>query len=517
MGHKETSCIANEPYNSMEQKPLRVRPALLKRKSLDTSDNTKPSNHRRNKSQQVRFKEDSTSTTSLGCAPLVTEPGENVPLVNGRDERCHNISMCLLANPESQCGLQNIAIQTSPSLRKHFPSFKTKKLIASNPIRQFAKEPSCFLSNGDLSEEEVAAQLSHLRIVEQLEDGFKHVSRHGSVKQTLPKAQSNGPISESSESESVELFEKVPAFTLVPDNKTENTSKGYGNEYSERSHENTSQTLKVTPAKQTKPKHQQGFCHSKQSINEESSPSLKTHIDLNRTASVTPSFNSSVCNHLHSEHQQLENSTKGSESEPRVSDNQAFVPFPNNTGIQTNAETVVATETNTNRLDSSQPCSGIQSISCFPKSEEQCDTNKESKEGNQSQKAHGEFCSLQGKLQTIEESLQSNKEKIKILLNVIQDLEKARALNEGRNFYRTGQDLNNCSTCQSTACIIYSVEYDFRQQEGRFLHILKMLDEVEQSPVLPPVQKPEPDNVIPEKQDFRKKAKKVKKKCFWWI
>lgn len=24
-----------------------------------------------------------------------------------------------------------------------------------------------------------------------------------------------------------------------------------------------------------------------------------------------------------------------------------------------------------------------------------------------------------------------------------------------RNFYRTGQDLNNCSTCQNTACIIY--------------------------------------------------------------
>lgn len=29
------------------------------------------------------------------------------------------------------------------------------------------------------------------------------------------------------------------------------------------------------------------------------------------------------------------------------------------------------------------------------------------------------------------------------------------ALSCRRNFYRTGQDLNNCSTCQNTACIIY--------------------------------------------------------------
>ncbi|OCT87813.1 protein INSYN2B [Xenopus laevis] len=516
MGHKETNCLANEPYDSMEQKPLRVRPALLKRKSLDSADSIKPSNYRRNKSQQVRFKEDSTSTTSLGSTPLITEPSKNTLLLNGREERCHNKSMCLLPNPESQCGPQNIAIQTSPSLRKHFPSFKTKKLIVSNPLKQLATEPNCFLSNGDLSEEEVTSQLSHLRTAGQLDDGFKQVNRHGSVKQKFSKAQSNGPINEGSELEFDETFEKVPAFTLIPDYKTESTFKVYGNAYSESSHENTSPTLYVTPAKQSILKHQPGFSHSKQIENEKSPPSLKTHIDLNRT-SLTPSLNSNVCYHLHSEHQPLENSTKSSESVPQVSNNQVFVTFGNNSEIQTNAETAVATETNTIHLDSSQPCSSIQSTSCSPKTEVQCDTNKENKEGDPSHKAHGELCSLQDKLQTKEESLHSNQEKIKILLNVIQDLEKARALNEGRHFYRTGQDLNNCSTCQSTACVIYSVEYDFRQQEGRFLQVLKMLEQVERSPVLPPVQKPDPDNAIPEKQDLRKKAKKVKKKCFWWI
>ncbi|KYO39252.1 protein FAM196A [Alligator mississippiensis] len=115
--------------------------------------------------------------------------------------------------------------------------------------------------------------------------------------------------------------------------------------------------------------------------------------------------------------------------------------------------------------------------SYLPRSEIKPQTNKEIREINQIHLAHGELCALQGRLQSVEESLQSNQEKIKVLLNVIQDLEKARALSEGRNFYRTGQDLNNCSTCQNTACIIYSVEYDFRQQEGRFHQVLKKLDQ----------------------------------------
>ncbi|KAJ1127757.1 hypothetical protein NDU88_006150 [Pleurodeles waltl] len=119
-------------------------------------------------------------------------------------------------------------------------------------------------------------------------------------------------------------------------------------------------------------------------------------------------------------------------------------------------------------------------------------------------------------MKTIEESLNSNQEKIKVLLNVIQDLEKARAFNEGRNSYHTGQDINDCSTCQSTACIIYSVEYDFRQQEGRFHPVLKTLDQVEQSPVSVAVQKTAPDIPMPEK-DIQRKAKKMKKKCFWWL
>ncbi|KAG7269652.1 hypothetical protein CRUP_036062 [Coryphaenoides rupestris] len=38
--------------------------------------------------------------------------------------------------------------------------------------------------------------------------------------------------------------------------------------------------------------------------------------------------------------------------------------------------------------------------------------------------------------------------------------------------YKTGQDLKNCSICQRTACVVYSVEYDFRQQEKCFSALL---------------------------------------------
>ncbi|XP_058482528.1 uncharacterized protein LOC131457979 isoform X4 [Solea solea] len=41
-----------------------------------------------------------------------------------------------------------------------------------------------------------------------------------------------------------------------------------------------------------------------------------------------------------------------------------------------------------------------------------------------------------------------------------------------RRCFKTGQDVKTCSSCQKTACIIYSVEYDFRQQERRFSEVL---------------------------------------------
>ncbi|XP_043113266.1 INSYN2B protein [Puntigrus tetrazona] len=118
---------------------------------------------------------------------------------------------------------------------------------------------------------------------------------------------------------------------------------------------------------------------------------------------------------------------------------------------------------------------------------------------------------LHGLLQNVEENLLYNQEKIKVLLNVIQDLERNKAMSEGRCSYRTGQDINNCSTCQKTACIIYSVEHDFRVQEGRFQSILEALDEAEYD-VPGPV--PKPAHIRPR---TKSRVKKLRKKCFWWL
>ncbi|XP_028278009.1 mucin-5AC [Parambassis ranga] len=79
---------------------------------------------------------------------------------------------------------------------------------------------------------------------------------------------------------------------------------------------------------------------------------------------------------------------------------------------------------------------------------------------------------LQQRLETVEASLAANKDRITTLLNIIHDLETCHTPTSGRRCYQTGQDLKNCSTCQKTACIVYSVEYDFRQQERRFLEVL---------------------------------------------
>ncbi|XP_077465337.1 uncharacterized protein insyn2b [Stigmatopora argus] len=120
---------------------------------------------------------------------------------------------------------------------------------------------------------------------------------------------------------------------------------------------------------------------------------------------------------------------------------------------------------------------------------------------------------LESKLQRVEENLASNQEKIKVLLNVILDLEKSKALGQGRSSYRTGQDINNCSTCQKTACIIYSVEHDFRQQEGRFQGVMEGLEGEYDMPA-PLATKAAHQAVRP---GAKSRVKKLRKKCFWWL
>ncbi|XP_076615017.1 uncharacterized protein LOC143338476 isoform X1 [Chaetodon auriga] len=126
--------------------------------------------------------------------------------------------------------------------------------------------------------------------------------------------------------------------------------------------------------------------------------------------------------------------------------------------------------------------------------------------------------SLQNQLHSLEGVLETSQNTIKVLLDVIQDLEKKEAERDGRHSYRTGQDIENCGTCRDCACIIYSVEHDFRLQEGQVVRTWKVGDPPEGSP-----QPATPQPTTPHQQDSPQAVrppattKKNRKKCFWFL
>ncbi|XP_035462955.1 inhibitory synaptic factor 2A [Scophthalmus maximus] len=93
---------------------------------------------------------------------------------------------------------------------------------------------------------------------------------------------------------------------------------------------------------------------------------------------------------------------------------------------------------------------------------------------------------IKAQLQAMENLISSSQETIKVLLGVIQELEKGEAQREGLS-YRTGQDTANCDTCRNSACIIYSVELDFKLQEDKLQPLMKRLFPLynKQCPALP--------------------------------
>ncbi|XP_063303576.1 protein INSYN2B isoform X2 [Pelobates fuscus] len=464
MGRNETSCLRNISCDSMEQQTMKVRPALLKRKNQDSSELLNHSNHRRNKSQQVRFKEDTTNTNPPGFAELDLKSGENTQLINGKSEKCHSRSMCSFPYSKSQKGLQTVAVQTSPRLRKNLPILKEKNPTATKHLNKSPRGSSCVQFNGDLSDEDMAIKLSHLRTGDTLE-GFIGARKYCSFKQVISKAQSNGPINECSGMEFDETFQRVTVSTQVPENSMESISEEYEESNVNLETEQTLQDSSGCPDRYnsqctqssishvcfTKHREQKTEEHIDR-LNKNIVEKFKENIDSKKIINVTPSLSSNLSYCFHSEHQ----SHKVSEGTPTTRSSQISRTFEKKDKLQ-DATTKTRTEKNPTQPNTAQCSRGVEQSNFFPKIETHYNTYDETKEGNPGHTTQGELCSLQGKLKSIEESLQSNQEKIKILLNVIQDLEKARAFSEGRNFYRTGQDLNNCSTCQSTACIIYRI------------------------------------------------------------
>ncbi|NXN70478.1 F196B protein, partial [Himantopus himantopus] len=527
----------------MAQQNMKMRPVLLKRNSLDSADFMRQPHHRRTKSQQVRFKDDGVNTKM----EMDTKPAQDTALMTRKTEIFRDHDLLLHQSPSfprAQKGLQNIAIQTSPSLRKHFPVFKKKKLTVSKSLTEMPIEPANSIQvNGNVSEQDVmSSDLCYLRITNHLEDEFRNSEVDGQLSQRPSKAQSNGLIhsDDFSASEKTTVSTQVPEYIHVSFPQDSNVSvdapaatMNLNNSLhsstvinSDENNENSTLSSNFetvypclsnsTNCRECNP--HSDSCEADKSDSE--SPVASKDASSKETTPLSPPSNHSSSPCFLRDYQQAGEHKTDSSCVTLTNDDHTIMSRTGSNMSKSILSCNTEIEKDSTQSDVSQCNSCLEGFhikSYLPRNEIKPQTNKEISEINQIHLAHGELCALQGRLQSVEESLQSNQEKIKVLLNVIQDLEKSRALSEGRNFYHTGQDLNNCSTCQNTACIIYSVEYDFRQQEGRFHQILKMLDHAEQNPASASPQKLPSDHPAPEKKELRRKTKKVKRKCFWWI
>ncbi|KAL4640173.1 protein FAM196A [Arapaima gigas] len=122
---------------------------------------------------------------------------------------------------------------------------------------------------------------------------------------------------------------------------------------------------------------------------------------------------------------------------------------------------------------------------------------------------------LKAQLQVMENLISSSQETIKVLLGVIQELEKGEAHREGLS-YRTGQDTANCDTCRNSACIIYSVELDFKQQEDKLLPLMRKLCPME-DPQFPSLPYPQEAFTSTPKRKSKTESKKHARWKLWFL
>uniref|UniRef100_H3BE40 Inhibitory synaptic factor family member 2B n=2 Tax=Latimeria chalumnae TaxID=7897 RepID=H3BE40_LATCH len=534
----------------MAERSMKARSVSLKQNSIDSTDLVRQAHHRRSKSQQVRFKEDSTSKKQTGLTGLEAKPHKNSSVLAAKAQMSshRNLSNYAIAFPRSQKSLKNIAIQTSPSLKKHFPVFKKKKINASKSPLLISLDSACSqrVNSKAYEKDNISTDFSHLVVTEDVErNETKKINEATQFLKRRPTAQRNGPKRICLDSNTSVLLEKASTSTQVPDCKhqsspQESKSSNYVSCMSaDLSNLLHSSGLISQSDQNCLPSLDHGkplLCSYKSSKNNETTVHQdfckagkidlelfvsNEHSGTRESPALSSQLNHSCTDGCHRDQVKPTQSEINSDCATLNNDNQATMPSPKSDASRSKPTCQEEIQHNFVQFEPSRTKNCLDSFQINPslrKKGIKSQTNKDIKGINQIHLAHGELYDLQGRLQSIEETLQSNQEKIKILLNVIQDLEKARALSEGRSFYRTGQDLNNCSTCQSTACIIYSVEYDFTQQEGKFHQVLNTLDREGESSKTARPQKLEAYSQMCESETKNQKnPKKEKKRCFWWL
>lgn len=448
----------------MAQQSMKVRPVLLKRNSLESVELVKQPHHRRSKSQQVRFKEDGTTKHQTGLAEVDVQTPEN-PAEMGKTpaSRHHHPPTYSLSFPRAQKagGLRHIAIQTSPSLRKHFPVFRRKKLTSSKSLVEMpTAAQSAIQVNGNFSEQDIVSHdLAYLRLSQHLEDGPQRVKVSHSFLPRLPKLQSNGPVSICLEAATWRGSEKATAAIQVPEDiyhspsweaKESTLSPDRlaeirnavpplvdmcpGDKKILRSDlERSSSCLNATSGANHMPgmgKLKPKLLSPKDNSNDKGVGPLSSQLKETCIPSP-PRTHSSPAPGSH-----IPTAHSGRASDYSVSSDSHQNPVSLKSSSASTSTPLCQEKMAKNPIQSDTPelqnCPGSDHLPpSVPKSETKIQNNREISDFNQIHLARGELCDLQGRLQSVEESLHSNQEKIKVLLNVIQDLEKARALTEG--------------------------------------------------------------------------------------
>ncbi|XP_043925473.1 protein INSYN2B isoform X2 [Protopterus annectens] len=472
MGHKEVSYLYTLNHSPMADHSTTVRSVLLNRNHLDSPECVKQTHQRKSKSQQVRFKEESTNKKKTNLASLDAKSSKNTPVVNGK------VQMPRHHNPlqKSHKGLKNIAIQTSPSLRKHFPIFKRKKQNTSKSVMVSVDSACSTKLNGIIHEKDnTSTDVSHLTLIEHMQDRTQETNIVNQILTKTSKTQSNGPVIHCSESKVKRAHENSLNLNKVP----KCNHRTYAQESKDFTHiASTCETSYIVQHSSRLVSRSQEHCtqcsHTPSKNNETNSSHITHKTDMSNSKHLRSTeycnikdtstdthqlgHSSSECKNIDSDDRPM--SEVHSDSAMETNNSQAAVTQTGNeecNSVNTNQNEVQQGSSQADCLQTKKRLEALHLHTYFPRKERRLQTSNKTQEINQIHIGQGELCELQRRLKFIEDSLQSNQEKIKVLLNVIHDMEKAKALSDGRNFYRTGQDLNNCSTCQSTACIIYRI------------------------------------------------------------
>ncbi|XP_072923975.1 protein INSYN2B-like isoform X1 [Hemitrygon akajei] len=489
MGRKERNYLQTSRCNSAPLQDSKARSLELKQ-GQNSADSTNQVQERKSKVQQVHFKEEQ--------VPNMREKAEGKPAPKGKAQRPkpQGLASCSLAIPRRQGFLKSIAIQTSPSLRKHLPRFKGKLRNTSKSAKGSAMIESVRAAGAAPTEKGMALGATDAATQAECSEPSLTLVKGAAGTSPQPSTCSMGrrkPLSKASEPKPQEALSEVSDLCNSPDMSTDAGKLVVSDHPSDPGspHSNTGASLTESILGGYPSYLNCSELHESESVTTQPSTAAEPEGAGHWEDKVWPE-----CSDLHP-------ACIGT-GERTVTD------VPKSRACSPNNSKTVISDTEL-ALDNV----GNHTASCSTEIKPQA--SKRIKEINQIHLTQGDLFDLQGRMQFIEDTLQSNEYKIKVLLNVIQDMEKTKALNEGRNFYRTGQDLSNCSTCQNTACIIYSVEYDFRQQEGRFHHVLRALESEDESSQQQHLSRGNSDNQTRQKEEMKNKPRKPKKTCFWCL